>query len=67
MEREEMIRQQSVPEPFALQLVRDFLISDDGQFEEVEPIGDKEFYSILAMLIAGVVLLALTIGPIAVI
>jgi hypothetical protein len=62
-----MIRQQSVPDLFAFQLVREFLISDDDQFEELEPIGDKEFYSVLAMLIAGVVLLALTIGPIAII
>jgi hypothetical protein len=62
-----MIRQQSVPRPFAIRLVREFLISDDEQFEELEPIGDREFYSILAMLIVGVVLLALTIGAIAVI
>ena len=62
-----MIRQQSVPEPFVFQLVREFLVSDDDRIEELEPIGDKEFYSVLAMLIAGVVLLALTIGPIAVI
>ena len=61
-----MIRRQSIQQPSWWELVRESFISDDDQFDELKPIGDKEFYSVLAILVAGVVLLALTIGPIAI-
>jgi hypothetical protein len=57
------IRRQSIPEPSLFRLILEFLFSDEKRIEELEPIGDKEFYSILAMLITGIVLLAVTIGP----
>ncbi len=63
---EAMINRQSVQEPFAFWLIREFLASDENGLEDLQPIDDKEFYSVLAMLITGVVVLALTIGPFAI-
>lgn len=58
-----MIQQQSTAEHFAFWLVRTFLASAEDQSEDMRPISDKEFFAVLAMLIGGVLLLALTIGP----
>jgi hypothetical protein len=44
-----------------------FPLAEEDTSEDLRPIGDKEFYSTLAMLIAGLVLLALTIGPFAIV
>jgi len=60
-----MVRRHSVAQPLAFRLIEEFFISDDDEFEESKPISNKEFYSILAMLIVGVVVLAVTIGPFA--
>jgi hypothetical protein len=61
-----MIKRQSIQEPFAFWLVRAFLPSEEDVSEDLRPISDKEFYAVLAMLIAGVAALALTIGPFAI-
>ena len=66
MKGEPMINRQTVPEPFAFWLIREFLTSDEDASEDLKPIEDKEFYSMLGMLIAGVAVLALTIGPFAI-
>ncbi len=44
-------------EPFAFQLVRQFLPAMEDQEEEVQPISDREFYSILVMIIVALVVL----------
>ena len=62
-----MINPQSVSEPFSFWFIREFLTSENDRTEETKPIDDKEFYSVLAMLFAGVVILALTIGPFAIV
>jgi hypothetical protein len=61
-----MINRQSIRDPFAFWLSQEFLAVDEHESEDLKPIGDKEFYSVLAMLVTGVVVLALTIGPIAI-
>jgi hypothetical protein len=66
MKGKPMIIRQTVPEPFAFWLIREFLTSDEDKSEDLQPIDNKEFYSVLAMLIAGVAVLALTIGPFAI-
>ncbi len=43
-----------------------FPLSGEDESEDLLPIGDTEFYATLAMLIAGVAVLALTIGPFAI-
>ncbi len=53
-------------EPFAFWLVRQFLSSPDEELEDLKPVDDKEFYSILGMLLAGLAAIALTIGPFAI-
>ncbi len=58
-----MIKRHVISEPFAFWLVREFLSGDAESLENLEPIGNKEFYSILAMLLAGVAAIAFTIGP----
>ena len=58
---------QVIQERFAFWLVREFLTSEDEQFTNLEPISNKEFYSVLGLLIAGVAVLALTIGPFAIV
>jgi hypothetical protein len=60
-----MIKRQSIQEPFAFWLIREFLTSEEDAAEELRPITNREFYSILAMLVAGVAVLGLTIGPFA--
>jgi hypothetical protein len=60
-----MISRQSVQEPLAFRLVREFLMSKTDESEDLRPIDDKEFYSAMALLTAGVIVLALTIGPFA--
>ncbi len=62
-----MINRQSIQEPFASGLVREFLASKTGENEYSRPIDDKEFYSAMAIVAAGVLILALTIGPFALI
>jgi hypothetical protein len=62
-----MINRQSVQEPFAFWLIREFLMSKTDESEELRPIDDKEFYSAMALMTAGVLVLALTIGPFALI
>jgi hypothetical protein len=62
-----MINRQSVQEPFAFWLIREFLTSKTDESEDLRPIDDKEFYSAIAILAAGVLFLALTIGPFALI
>jgi hypothetical protein len=62
-----MINRQSVQEPFAFWLIRECLMSKTDESEELRPIDDKEFYSVMALLAAGVLVLALTIGPFALI
>jgi len=66
MKGEPMINRQTVPEPFAFWVIREFITSDEAASEDLKPIDSKEFYSVLAMLIAGVAVLALTIGPFAI-
>ena len=61
-----MINPHSVKEPFAFWLIREFLAADEDGSEELQPIDDKEFYSVLGLLVAGIAILALTIGPLAV-
>jgi hypothetical protein len=61
-----MIKRNVFSEPFAFWLTREFLATEEDQAEDLRPIGDKEFYSTLAMLVAGIVVLALTIGPFAI-
>jgi hypothetical protein len=60
---EEMIRRQSAPEPFVFWLIREFLATKEDASEDLQPISSKEFYSVLGMLFAGILLLAVTIGP----
>lgn len=60
-----MIKRQSIQEPFAFWLIREFMASKEDASEDLRPISNREFYSILAMLVAGVAALALTIGPFA--
>jgi hypothetical protein len=66
MKGEPMINRQSIPEPFAFWLIREFLTSHEYESEDLKPIDNKEFYSVLAMLIAGIAVLAVTIGPFAI-
>jgi hypothetical protein len=61
-----MIKRNAYQEPFAFRLVREFLTTEEDQAEDLRPIGNKEFYTTLAMLVAGVAVLALTIGPFAI-
>ncbi len=58
-----MIKRQAISEPFAFWLIREFLGGEEESFEELTPVSDKEFYSILAMLVAAIAAIALTIGP----
>lgn len=67
LQGDELIRRHVVPEPFMFGLIREFFESDDDQFEDLQPIGSKEFYSILGLLLGGVAILALTIGPFAIV
>jgi len=62
-----MIQRQSVPAPFSFRMIREFLVSDEELFGEMKPIGNREFYTILAMVIGAVLLLAVTIGPLAIV
>ncbi len=62
-----MINRQSAQEPFVFMLIREFLTTKADESEESRPIDNKEFYSAMALLTAGVVILALTIGPFALI
>lgn len=62
-----MIPQQSLQGSLSLRLIREFFVSDDDQFGALKPISNREFYSVLAMLIAGLALLAVTIGPLKII
>lgn len=61
-----MFNRQTVPEPFAFWLIREFLTSDEDELEDLRPMDNKEFFSVLAMLIAGIAVLAVTIGPFAI-
>ncbi len=63
MEEQRMIKRHVLSQPFAFWLIQEFLSGDDEGLEELRPIGDKEFYAILAMLLAAVAAIALTIGP----
>ncbi len=58
-----MIRRQLLSQPFAFWLIQEFLSGEEETLEELTPIGDKEFYSILALLLAAVAVIALTISP----
>ena len=62
-----MIKRQVISEPFAFWLIREFLSDEEEGWEELKPIGNKEFYSILAMLVAAVAVIALTIGPLSIV
>ncbi len=53
-------------EPFLFSLIRDVLFSEEDQHEDLQPVGDREFYSILTILIAGLAIMAFTIGPLAI-
>jgi hypothetical protein len=44
-------------EPFAFWLVRQFLIAEEDLKEDFEPISNREFFSILSMIIAALVIL----------
>jgi hypothetical protein len=46
-------------EPFAFQLVRQFLAAIEDQEEDVQPISNYEFYSIMTMIVVALVLLDL--------
>jgi len=61
-----MINRQSISEPFAFWFDWELLNSEELDSEDLQPIDDKEFYSGLAMLVTGVIILALTIGPFAI-
>jgi hypothetical protein len=58
-----MINRQSIPEPFSLWFSREFLTAETNDSEDLLPIDNKVFYSELAMVVTGVIVLALTIGP----
>ena len=53
-------------EPFVFSLLREVFFSVEDQREELQPVSDREFYSILTILVAGLATIALTIGPLAV-
>jgi hypothetical protein len=61
-----MIKRQVLSEPFAFWLIREFLSGEEESFDELKPIGGREFYSVLAMLLAAVAVIALTIGPLSI-
>ncbi len=58
-----MIKRQVLSQPFAFWLVQEVLSGEEETLEELKPIADKEFYAILAMLLAAIATIALTIGP----
>ncbi len=58
-----MARPANSSQSFGLSLTDLFLGGDEDQFEELRPISGKEFYSALAILVAGLAAIALTIGP----
>jgi hypothetical protein len=60
-----MMRQESAPGSFGPWFAQQFLATDDDRFDDLRPIGDKEFYGALGILFAGVAAIALTIGPLA--
>ena len=49
-----------------LSLTRLFEGAGEDHFEDLRPIEDKQFYSVLAILVAGLAAIALTIGPLAI-
>ena len=49
-----------------LSLTHLFEGADEDHFEDLRPIEDRQFYSILAILVAGLAAIALTIGPLAI-
>lgn len=46
-------------EPFAFWLVRQFIPAEDVCKEDIRPISDREFYGIMVMIIAALVVLDL--------
>ena len=62
-----MIAPRGDREPFLFGLIREIFGDEEEQVEDLKPIEDKEFYAILGMLLAGVLVLALTIGPFAIV
>ena len=47
----------NITEPFAFQLVRQFLPAEDSHEEDIQPINNREFYSIIGMIIVALVVL----------
>jgi hypothetical protein len=52
-----MNRYPKIQEPFAFWLVRQFLITEERQKEDIKPISNRELFSILSMIIAALVIL----------
>ena len=63
MEIKNMITRQSLSGPLSFRSLRGFIVSDREASEELQPITNREFLSVLSMLIVGLLLLAVTIGP----
>ena len=59
-----MLMRQSIMQPFSFKVIRDFFPPSEESFEELQPITNREFFSVLGMLVVGLLLLAVTIGPI---
>ena len=57
-----MTRERNDNEPFGFWLVKHFLIAEDDQSEEPEPVPDRLFYGTLAIVTIGLAVLGLTIG-----
>ena len=52
-------------ESFAFWVVRQFLATEEDRLLDLQPITNKEFCSVFFILVLGIVILALTIGPFA--
>lgn len=53
-------------ESFLFWLLQQFPGSPEEELDHLQPIGNREFYSVLTLLAAGLVTIALTIGPLAI-
>jgi len=62
MTMESMIHQDQKREPFAFWLVR-LILPADKQEEEFQPINNREFYSMSALILTAFALYALFLGP----
>ena len=60
-----MTEQKESTEPLVFCLIRQFLATEEDQMLDLQPITNKEFYSVLLILVLGIVILALAIGPFA--